>query len=193
MISIISKHVFKIGLALLCLGLPALAQNPRIQIQSLDKLASQASEVVDVTLDASTIKLASRFLNNDPETKNLVQGLKGIFVRVLEFDKPGSFAKADVDAIRNQLQTPDWSRIVSVQDKKEGELVEIYLMTEAGGTGNTLGMTIIATEAKELTVVNIVGSIDIQKLSALQGKLGVPKFDLGDAHKKSTERHDAKN
>jgi hypothetical protein len=189
-IILFSKHFTRLGLAFLCVCLPALAQNPRIQIQSLDKLTSRASEVVDVTLDASTIKLASRFLNDDPETKNLIQGLKGIYVRVLEFEKTDSFTKADVDVIRTQLQTPNWSRIVSIQDKKDGELVEVYLMTENGGTGNTLGMAILATEAKEFTVVNIVGSIDIQKLSALQGKLGIPKLDLG---KKPAEHSDAKN
>jgi hypothetical protein len=192
-INAFSKTFRRIGLTLLWACIPVLAQNPRLQIQSLDKLASKASEVVDVTLDASTIKLASRFLDNDPETKSLVQGLKGIFVRVLEFDKPDGYAKADVDAIRTQLQTPDWSRIVSVHDKKDGEQVEVYLMTEGGGTGNTLGMAIIAMEAKELTVVNIVGAIDIQKLSALQGKLGIPKLDLGKGVKKAGEPSHAKN
>lgn len=192
MINLFSRMFGRIGMTLLWACLPVLAQNPRLQIQSLDKLANRASEVVDVTLDASTIKLASRFLKDDPETMQLVQNLKGIFVKVLEFDKPDSYAKADVDVIRTQLQTPDWSRIVSVQNKKEGEIVEVYLMTE-GGTGHTLGMAILATEAKEFTVVNIVGAIDIQKLSALEGKLGIPKLDLGNGSKKSAERHDAKN
>ena len=37
-------------------------------------------------------------------------------------------------------------------------------------------MAIIAAEPTELTVVNIVGAIDIDKLSALEGKMGIPKL-----------------
>jgi hypothetical protein len=37
---------------------------------------------------------------------------------------------------------------------------------------------IIAADPKELTLVNIIGMIDLEKLSQLQGQLGIPKFDF---------------
>ena len=39
------------------------------------------------------------------------------------------------------------------------------------------GLAILAAEPKELTVVNIIGIIDIEKLSKLEGQFGIP--DLG--------------
>jgi hypothetical protein len=36
------------------------------------------------------------------------------------------------------------------------------------------------SEPREFTVVNIVGSIDLEKLRRLEGKFGVPKIPLPD-------------
>jgi hypothetical protein len=40
------------------------------------------------------------------------------------------------------------------------------------------GLVVIAAEAKELTIVNIVGPIDLDQLSRLGGQFGIPKVDL---------------
>lgn len=171
------------------LSLPALAQNPRLHIQNLEKLSAKASEVVDVTMEGPTLKMAAKFMEKDPEAKLLVQNLKGIFVKVFEFDQPGGYSKEDVEAIRAQLQPPAWSRMVGVQSKRDGD-VGVYLMNDANG--EILGMAILVAEAKELVVVNLVGSIDIAKLSALEGKMGIPMIttDKGKVSKKSGVHHD---
>jgi hypothetical protein len=38
-------------------------------------------------------------------------------------------------------------------------------------------MALIATEPRELTIVNIVGAIDLDKLHKLEGHFGVPGLD----------------
>ncbi|MBZ5542090.1 MAG: DUF4252 domain-containing protein [Acidobacteriia bacterium] len=166
----------------LATGGPAYGQNPRLEIKQLDKLASKAAEVVDVTLDDSMLKLASKFVAADhdaesAEFQELVKNLKGVYVKSFEFDKEGEYSDADVEAIRSQLKSSAWSRMVGVRSKRDNELSEVYLMTE-GATQKILGLAIIAAEPKELTVVNIVGPIDIDKLSALEGKMGIPRMDL---------------
>jgi hypothetical protein len=163
-------------------GLPAYGQVARLQLNNLEKLSKKAAEVVDVTLDGSMLKLASKFLNEDEdedaaEVKALVAGLKGIYVKSFEFDKEGDYSDEDVEAIRAQLKGPGWSRIVGVVSKREHENTEIYMMT-MGSEGSIQGLAIIDAEPKELTVVNIVGSIDLDKLSALEGHMGVPKLEL---------------
>lgn len=166
----------------LATGSSAFGQNPRLEIKQLDKLASKAAEVVDVTLDDSMLKLASKFVAADhdaesAEFQELVKNLKGVYVKSFEFDKEGEYSDADVEAIRSQLKSSAWSRMVGVRSKRDNELSEVYLMTE-GATQKILGLAIIAAEPKELTVVNIVGPIDIDKLSALEGKMGIPRMDL---------------
>jgi hypothetical protein len=39
------------------------------------------------------------------------------------------------------------------------------------------GMAVLVAESRELTVVNIVGPIDIEKLSQLEGHFGIPAPD----------------
>ncbi len=165
-----------------CAGRPAYGQNGKLQISGLEKLASKAAEVVDVTLDGPMLKLASKFIaaDEDPDadkTLELIKDLKGIYVKSFEFDKEGEYSLQDVETIRRQLQAPEWARIVGVRSKREHENTEIYLMS-AGSEKAVQGLVIIDAEPKELTVVNIVGPIDLDKLSALEGHMGVPRLGM---------------
>jgi hypothetical protein len=168
-------------------------QTPRLTLANLDKLSSKAAEVVDVTLDGPMLKLASKFLaeSKDPEeaeARQIVDNLKGIYVKSYEFDKPGEYSMDDVQAIRAQLQIPGWSRIVGVASKRDGEYTDIYIMTGEGG--NILGMAIISAEPEELTVVNIVGPIDINKLASIEGKMGIPQMNVEKALEKTGVRRE---
>ena len=65
--------------------------------------------------------------------------------------------------------------VVEVRSKKEQANVDIYLSV----SGNkALGLAIISTEPREFTIVNIVGSVDLDKLHKLEGKFGVPNLEL---------------
>jgi len=159
-------------------ALPARAQNPKLELGNLSKLADKADEVVDVTLDGPTLKFAEKFMQSDEDEKddaealNIIRNLTGIYVRSYEFDKPDQYSDADVDAIRAQLKAPGWSKMVDVHSKRDHELDEVYIMTDP--SGKSLGLAVISAEKQELTVVNIVGPIDLDHLADLQGKLGIP-------------------
>ena len=177
---------------------PAFGQNPRLKINNLEKLSSKAAEVVDVTLDESMLKLASKFLaaerdEDEAEARELIKDLKGVYVKSFEFDKEGEYSQEDVEAIRSQLTAPGWTKVVGVRSKHDGDVAEVYLMTESN-TRNILGLAIIAADPETLTVVNIIGPIDVDKLSALEGKMGIPRLDLekGKALKKPAASHDEK-
>jgi hypothetical protein len=166
-------------LALIC----AVAQLPAQIKINLDGLAAKAKESVDVNLDSSMLQLAWKFLSgNKPDeakAKELVAGLKAISVRSFEFEKEGQYSQADLQPIRAQLQAPGWSKIVGVQSSREG--TEVYLKIEGG---RTAGVAIIAFEPRELTVVSIEGSIDLERLSDLSGHFGIPAVDIPGASKK---------
>jgi Domain of unknown function (DUF4252) len=164
--------------ALACLALaPLAAQDVKIPA-TLDRLASKASEVVDVTMDANLLQLASRFLSDkdsdDAKVKKLIAGLKGIYVRSYEFEKAGEYQESDVEPIRTQLRNPAWSRIVGVRSQKSGENSEIYVKT---GNNKIGGLVILSTEPKQLTIVSIEGSIDPDQLNELGGHFGIPNVE----------------
>jgi Domain of unknown function (DUF4252) len=160
-----------------CGAATAWAQNARLDLSQLDKLASKASNVTDVTLDGSMLKLAAQQMSQKAATAksqnkafaaNLVQRLKGIYVKSFEFDQPGGYSKADLEGVTKQLESGGWKSIVHVEEKKSGETTGIYVMQEGG---ETVGMAVVAAEPKELTVVNLVGPIDFSQLGSL-GSLG---------------------
>jgi Domain of unknown function (DUF4252) len=163
-----------IALLLLAGSLPA--QQVR---WNFDKLAARASDSTDVSLDGAVLQLAGKFLSDDnkdqAKVKKLVGGLKGIYIRTFEFKKPGEYTAADVEPFRAPLRPPDWQRIVGTHSNEDGETVEVYIKNDSKGIG---GLVIIATEPKELTLVNIVGAVDLDSLSELGKHFDFPQVEV---------------
>ena len=157
------------------LALCASASGQRLDLSTLDKLAARAKQSALVTLDEDKLRLAAGFLSpDDPKqekAKSLISGLKGVYVRTFEFGKKGEYSMADIDPIRAQLRGPGWSQIVSVQGE---ETAEVYLHSTGKEVG---GLAVIAGEAEELAVVNIVGPINISDLTKLGGSFGIPNIE----------------
>lgn len=164
------------------------AQGAKLQMDQLDSLANKATETVDVRLDERLMQTTARFFSSsDPDeekVKELIKGVKGIYVKSFSFEKDGEYTQAEVDTIMMQLRGNAWSKIVSVKSRKEGENVEVYLHTIGGQIG---GLAVLSIEPKELTVVNIVGPIDLDKLSQLEGQFGVPELGIEKAKPKKNK------
>jgi hypothetical protein len=156
----------------------ASAQNPRIQTSQLDVLAAKASQTVDVNIDEGLMQIARNFLSNkdadEVKVKELVNGLKGIYVKSFEFETENQFSDADLESIRSQLRNSAWNRIVNVSSKKEGS-VEVYVMHSGSQIS---GLALLAVDPKEVTVVNIIGPVDLEKLSELEGQFGIPELRI---------------
>ena len=161
----------------------AAASAQQLDLSSLDHLASRSRESANVTLDESKLKLASMFLSSEDagqkQAKDLVTGLKGVYVRTFEFDKAGEYTAADLEPVRRQLTAPGWASIVNVKGREESAEVWLHSKGEALG-----GMAIIAAEANELVVVNIVGPLDIGSLAKLSGSFGIPNLNMIGGDKK---------
>jgi len=171
-------------------GLSAKAQDSRIQMTGLDHLAAKASQTVDVNLDERLMRLAARVFSDkdedEREVKQLIANLKGIYVKSFEFDADGQYTPADIEIIRTQLRGPGWTRLVNVTSKKEG-ILEVYLLFSGETVG---GLAVLHTDDRELTIVNIVGPVNLDKLAKLEGQLGIP--DLGIQPKNKTKNDDEK-
>jgi hypothetical protein len=95
-------------------------------------------------------------------------------VRSYKFDADDVYSKADVDAARGQLKGPEWNALVQVHKRDAQEDVDVYVCVQEDG--KTCGLAVIATQPREFTVVSIAGSIDIDRLSQLEGEFGIPKL-----------------
>ena len=166
----------------------AWAADPRLALPDFSGLENKASETVTITLDSAMLGLAARFLSsddpNDAAVRELVQGLTGIYVKSFQFESDFVYPKSDVDKLRRQLSAPGWQRLVEVRSRKSSSDVDVYVSVDRNKVN---GLAIIASEPRELTIVNIVGSVDLQKLHQLEGHFGVPKMQLEDGKKRTVE------
>ena len=154
------------------------AQGAKLQLDQLDSLTNKASETMDVRLDERLMQTTAKFFSgkdpDDVQIREVLKGVKGIYVKSFTFEKENEFTSTEVESVMSQLRGANWSKILSVTSKKGGDNVEVYLNL-AGDQIN--GLAVISIDPKEFTVVNIVGPIDLEKLSKLEGQFGVP--DLG--------------
>lgn len=158
---------------------------------SFDKLADKADEVADVTLGPEMLGLAGKFLSDkdtDEKTaKEVIGGMKGIFVRSYKFAKEGEYSEADVELLRAQMRVPGWSCMINVRSKKERENTQVCFYYEKG---KPAGMAVLSTKPKELTIVSIAGPIDPEHLGALEGQFGIPKVNLDSKQTKQDKKDD---
>jgi hypothetical protein len=174
------KHTgLRILIALLAPALAWAAPNPRLVLPDFAALAQKATQAVTITLDPGLLSLAARFLDgNDPQdaaTREIIKGLQGIYVRSYTFDRDSAYRQEDIDAVRKQLAAPGWNRLVETHSKRTQANVDIYIMLD---NNQAIGLAVIASEARQFTIVNIVGAIDLEKLHKLEGQFGVPKLDI---------------
>src|SRR5690348_1331500 len=121
--NLLTRHLTKLilpGLLLVMLAAQASAQDARIQMSQLDRFADMADKVISVDVNESLIKLAMSALResrspNEAKIKDILSGLKGVYVKRFEFDKEGAYAASDIDYIRSQMSGPGWERIANVR------------------------------------------------------------------------------
>src|SRR6185312_1756936 len=121
----------------------------QLQLPNFGSLANKAAQTVDITLDQNLLSLAAGFLDSskpdENEVKQLVAGLRGIYVRSYTFDKDYLYPTGDVDFVTRQLVQQGWQRLVQVHNVKEQTNVDIYLCA----TGSTAqGLAIIASKPR---------------------------------------------
>lgn len=172
-----------IGKILLSMAAVTLLGAQQLQF-NLEQLAPKASNTVDVQLSENLLQFAAKFLDGkDPEeaqVKKLLMGITGIYVKSYQFKTAGVWAPADLERIRTQLRAPLWGRIVGVTNTEDGSNAEVFVRSE---NQKMTGVAILVSDPKEVTVVNIVGHIDLASLADLGGHFGIPKVETAPSKK----------
>jgi hypothetical protein len=175
-----SRPLVALALAV-TLALPVGQANadPELKIPDFSHLRHKAVDSVDMTIDGFLLRIARKFAKadaSDPEAvaaASFLEDIKSVRVRNFTFDEDGAYSKADVDSVRKQLGSPGWSPLVQVHRNAPQEDVDVYVNMEGD---QVKGLAVIASEPREFTIVNIVGSIDIDKIGRLEGQFGIPQL-----------------
>lgn len=163
----------------LALATPLPAQPPKLPA-NIEKLAQKAKETAEVTLDGPLLKLTARFLSDkesgEARAKKALNGIDGIYVRSFQFDRDAAYDEADLNELRAQYRSPEWSRIVGVRSVTSGDNADVFFKVSADGQLG--GIAVIGAGVRELTIVSITGNIDPAQLMDLGGQFHIPRLEI---------------
>lgn len=133
---------------------------------------SSGGQFVEVNIQSQLIALAVRLAEkHEPDVADLLRGLKAVRVNVVGVDDENrEDLVARLHRIRGELDEKGWQRLVTVQEKQQD--VGIYLKSKSDGAIDGLVVTVIDGK-KEAVFINVVGSIDPDKLVVIGERLNI--------------------
>jgi len=144
----------------------------------------KGAEFVEVQLRSNLLSLAAGIVAKEqPEAASLLRSVEMVQVRVIGITKDNREELTQrMEKIRTDLDGRNWERNVSVQGKK-GEDVAVF--TKTRGTEALAGVAITVKDEKNLVLVNIVGDIKPEQITALGESLDIePLKQAGAVFKK---------
>ncbi len=164
------------GVALLCAALtfPVIAETAPAGAIDFGKLtpAADGGQFVEVNIKGNLLDMAARLAaKEEPEIADLLKGIRSVRVNVVGLDDGNrAETQARIKAVRGELDTKGWERVVTVSEKDQD--VGIYLKTRGQDAVEGLVVTVIEN-GKQAVLVNIVGDIRPEKLADLGENLGI--------------------
>ena len=129
---------------------------------------SETDRTFSLSLGRLPLRLAARFLDDDPETRALIRSLDGVRIRIYEVHGDSGRIAQKFDHMGDKLQNDGWSPVMLVRE--EGELVQMYAKSSGKGIQ---GLTIVSADEEEVVVVNVMGDIDPKHYSGVMVALNV--------------------
>jgi hypothetical protein len=165
-----------LALLLFCGLAVARAQDARLRLDHLDRLAARATESVEITMNDVQVqflrKLVSLSKSDQSKLKGLLSKLKGVYVRGYEFARDGEYSDSDIEDIRAQLRSPGWERIVEVRNRNKSD--EVFFMPR---NDEIAGFAAVSTGPRKVCVINIVGPMDLDEMALLDREFHLMRCD----------------
>ncbi|HEX5221638.1 MAG TPA: DUF4252 domain-containing protein [Verrucomicrobiae bacterium] len=141
------------------------------------------SEFVEVQVRSNLLNFAATLVEKEePDAAKLLRSVELVRVNVVGLtDANRDELQKRVKDIRQTLESRGWERNVNVQGK-DGEDVGVYIQMN-GGTALS-GVAVTVVDRQNLVLVNVVGNIRPEQISALGEKLNIqPLKKIGEAVK----------
>jgi len=153
------------------------AQSAQVPV-NFEQLEEKAVQRTKISLNKDMIQIALWAIPKQEDTAKLrkvVSNLQGIYIRSYTFENEGDYSPSDLAPLRKTITGSGWNCLVSVHNKKSGEDTDLCLRKDRE---QILGLAIVHTEPKEVTVVNILGAITAEEFGQLQEYLEGPEINI---------------
>jgi hypothetical protein len=123
---------------------------------------------VMINIGGFLLSFMSQAVKNDPEAAELMSGLEGVRINIYSTEGQTAPAMEQVDNVRSLLRAENWEPIVQVNE--DGEKVQIFMKADGEGMQ---GLTVMAVNEEEAVFLNILGSIDPERLGEVMDQFDV--------------------
>jgi hypothetical protein len=148
-------------------GVTAPRSNPGFA--NLDSLGmADVDRVLALSFGPGLLGFAARHMDDDPETRALLETLQGVRVRVYEIDGDAQRVAGRVNRMSERLQEQGWMPLALLKD--EGETVHM-LLKENGD--QVAGLTVLVADQEDAVLVNIMGELRPELFSDTMAALDV--------------------
>lgn len=175
------KFSIRTALALLVLTVIATAVAQDVEGEAALEFATledKADEVVKVNLWGRPLEHAKKVLglrkNVTDSVRGFMSGLTAVYRRTYRF-RGKDASKDDVEPVHRQLAEGGWVPLIETEDRQKPESLSVYSYSS---DDEVTGMTVVSRGPDEITVVKIMGPMDLEALSAIGSGLGMPVMNL---------------
>ena len=121
------------------------------------------------------LNFAASHIDDDPEIKTLLRGLAGVRIKIYEIDGDATRVAARLNKMSLKLREQNWEPIVLVRE--EGE--QVHMLVKMAGN-QISGVTILTSDAEEVVIINIMGDLQPEMVTATMAALDIdtPEIQL---------------
>lgn len=137
-------------------------------------LASDHGELVEVSVTGALLGLvASTVRAHDAELASMIESLAAVSAVIVEIEQEsvGALDRAE-RALVERMDSSGWNAIARVRDGSTRVTVWVLPRGESFE-----GLTVLVRDGRDIVFTNIAGTIDLQRLHGLAGRLNVPGLD----------------
>ena len=111
--------------------------------------------VISLSIGPTLLHFAARYMDDDPEARDLLRSLDGVRIRVYEIDGDASRVAQSIYRMSEHLQEDGWEPVLLVREQDE----EVHMLVRMIN-GHISGMTVLVSDGEsEAVIVNLMGEI----------------------------------
>jgi hypothetical protein len=153
------------------------------QSKTTEALHKRYSESLTLFFYNNTLRMLNQ--DNDKTFDELIKDIEKM--KFIMVDKAKAFTKADYKKLTSDYKGESFEEIMS--SRYQGKNFDVYLKEVSG---KTKGMIVLVNDSSSLYVLDIVGSIALDKVTSLYNTLD-KSSDIGEKIKSFTHRNDERS
>jgi hypothetical protein len=133
------------------------------QCKSITRFRADHPENTNMFFYSSTLSMLNT--ENNPDLAGLLKDIEEI--RILNYDRQKQhLSKEEITALKKAVASEEYNSLMSMNDK--GNSISLFSREKRG---KTVGFVAVVENPESLTLIDLIGCIDVQKFMELKQKL----------------------